>query len=144
MFGKTGVRLAVLMFVLVGATIAQGQDKIQNYFNDTASKVKAATDPAQKREVLNKSFESMANALNKVQSSPLVSQEDKQGIAHLKVVLQEKQDELAGNNGFERVSDAELNAFASYVVQDMEQAEQTVTISLVALLLILLIAILVL
>jgi hypothetical protein len=35
-----------------------------------------------------------------------------------------------------------LNAFANYVVQDMEQAAQSVTISLVALLLIIIIVIL--
>ncbi|MGB5105325.1 MAG: hypothetical protein WBP29_11930 [Candidatus Zixiibacteriota bacterium] len=144
MFGKTAFRLAVVMFVLVGATIAQGQDKIQNYFNDIAAKVKATTDPAQKREVLTKSFESMVNSLNKVQGSPLVTENDKVGIEKLKVIIGEKQDELAGRNGFQRVPDAELNAFAVYVVQDMEQAEQTVTISLVALLLIILIAVLVL
>jgi hypothetical protein len=41
------------------------------------------------------------------------------------------------------VPDAQLNAFADYVVQDMEQARETVTISLVSLLLIILIAILI-
>ena len=131
-----------MMFVLVQAGNAVGADDIQKYFNDTAGKVKAADDPAQKREILNKSLQTMSKALDKVQSSPLISKHDQAGIALLKSTLQEKQDELAGLNGYERVSDVQLNAFSDYVVQDMEQADRTVTISLVALLLIIIIVIL--
>ena len=143
MLGRTALRLAVMMFVMAFAGIAQGQDNIQKYFSDTACKVKATTDPSQKREILNKSFERMFTALNTVQSSTLISKDDKAGIDRLKVILKEKQDELAGINGYEPVPDAQLNAFADYVVQDMEQATQTVTISLVALLLIIIIVILI-
>jgi hypothetical protein len=142
MLGRTTVRLAILVFVMIIAVNAQGQDKLQNYFSDAACKVKATTDPTQKREILNKSFENMVTALNRVQGSPLISKDDKVGIDHYKVVLKEKQDELAGLNGYERVPDAQLNAFANYAVQDMEQAAQSVTISLVALLLIIIIVIL--
>ena len=142
MLGRIAVRLSVMMFVMAFAGIAQGQDKIQNYFSDAASKVKEATDPSQKREILDKSFEKMAKALNAVQSSPLVSKDDKAGIDHFKAIINEKHDELAGLNGYERVPDEQLNAFADYVVQDMEQATQTVTISVVTLLLIIIIIIL--
>ena len=142
MLGRTTVRLAVLIFVMAFAGNAQGQDKLQNYFSDAACKVKVTNDPTQKREILNKSFENMVTALNKVQGSPLISKDDKVGIDHYKAVIKEKQDELAGLNGYERVPDAQLNAFANYVVQDMEQAAQSVTISLVALLLIIIIVIL--
>ncbi|HEX2897950.1 MAG TPA: hypothetical protein VHP63_07875, partial [candidate division Zixibacteria bacterium] len=78
-----------------------------------------------------------------VQGSPLVSKDDKASMEHFKVVIKEKQDELAGLNGFERVPDEQLNDFSDYVVQDMEQATETVTLSLVALLLIILIAVLI-
>jgi hypothetical protein len=142
MLGRTAIRLAVMVFVMAIAGNAYAQDKLQNYFSDAACKVKMTSDPSEKREVLNKSFENMATALNKVQSSPLISKDDKAGIDHYKAILRDKQDELAGVNGYERVPDAQLNAFASYVVQDMEQAAQTVTISLVTLLLIIIIVIL--
>jgi len=143
MLARTVFGVIIMMFVLVQAGNAVGADDIQKYFNDTAGKVKAADDPAQKREILNKSLEKMSKALDKVQSSSLISKDDRVGIALLKSTLQEKQDELAGLNGYERVSDVQLNAFSDYVVQDMEQATQTVTISLVALLLIIIIIILV-
>ena len=133
-----------MTFVLAQAGNATGKDDIQKYFNDTACKVKATTDPAQKREILEKSLQTMSETLDKVQSSPLISEEDRAGISYFKTNLQEKQDELMGVNGYERVADAQLNAFSTYVVQDMEQAEETVTISLVAALLIIIILILVL
>lgn len=142
MFGRTAIRVAVMVFVIAVAGIAQAQDKLQNYVSDAAIKAKATTDPVQKREILNKSFESMVTALNRVQGSPLISSEDKVGIEHYKVILKDKQDELAGLNGYQRVPDAQLDAFANYVVQDMEQATQNITISLVALLLIIIIVIL--
>jgi hypothetical protein len=143
MLGRTAIRLAVMMFIMAFAGIAQGQDNLREYFNDTASKVKATDDPSQKREILNTSFEKMSKALNTVQSSPLISNDDRTGIDRVKIILKDKQDELVGLNGYERVPDAQLNAFADYVVQDMEQAAQTVTISLVALLLIIIIVILI-
>jgi hypothetical protein len=85
----------------------------------------------------------MSKALDMVQSSPLISKDDRVGIDRLKATLQEKQDELAGLNGYERVSDVQLNAFSDFVVQDMEQADRTITISLVAALLIVIIIILI-
>ena len=142
MLGRTAFRLFIILFVVFYAGIAFGQDVLQKYLNETSLKVKATTDPSQKREILNESFEKMSKALDKVQSSPLVSKEDRAGINLLKASLQEKLDELAGLNGYERVSDEQLDSFSDYVVQDMEQADRTVTISLVTLLLIIIIVIL--
>jgi hypothetical protein len=143
MFRRIVVGLTVMTFVMAFAGNVQAQDKLQNYLSGTASKVKATTDPLEKREILNESFEKMSKALNVVQRSPLVSKDDKATIDNIKVILAEKQNELEGLNGYERVPDVQLDAFADYVVQDMEQATQTVTISLVSLLLIILIVILV-
>jgi hypothetical protein len=131
------------MFVLVQAGNAGEKNTIQKYFNDTASKVKATDDPVQKREILTNSLQTMAKALDKVESLGLISQDDRGGIDNFKAALQEKQDELIGANGFDRVPDAQLNAFSDYVVQDMEQADKQITISLVTALLIVIIIILV-
>jgi hypothetical protein len=126
------------------AGIAHGQDKLQNYFSDVAGKVKAAAEPSQKRAILDDSFTRMSKALDVAQDNPLISKADKAGIDQLRTIVKDKHDELAGLNGFDRVPDLQLNAFADYVVQDMEQADKTVSISLVTLLLIIIIAILVL
>ncbi len=141
---KTVLGVIVMMFVLVQAVTAGGKDDIQKYFNDTACKVKATTDPVQKRDILNKSLETMSQALDRVESSGLISEDERAGIDRFKTTLQEKQDELTGSNGFDRVADAQLNAFSDYVVQDMEQAAQSVNISLVAALLIIIVLVLIL
>jgi hypothetical protein len=141
---KTRITLGiiVMMFVLSIPVVANGDGEIQKYFNDAVVKVKATEDASVKREILNESFESMFKAINKVQSLGLVSKEESKGIDLFKTSLKEKQDELKGINGFERVQDFQLNDFSNYVVQDLEQA--TITISLVGALLIIIILVLIL
>lgn len=135
-------RSFVLMFVLIFQAYAGGKGELQNYFNNTAHKVKATNDPSEKRAILTTSFQTMLKALEIVKHSPGVSKEDGRSLDRVKASIQEKQDELAGTNGYVRVSDAQLNNFSNYVVQDMEQADQIVSISLVTLLLIVIVVIL--
>ena len=144
MLARTALRVIIVMCVLVYAGIALGQDNLQGYFNETACKVKATADPSQKRAILSERLQDMSTALNRVESSTLVSENDRAGIDRFKAVLEERQSELAGTNGYDRVPDEQLNAFSDFVVQDGEQADRTITISLVALLLIIIILILVL
>jgi hypothetical protein len=136
---RTILGTIVALLVLGQTGYAAANDGILKYFNNTAGKVKATSDPAQKREILNKSLQNMTIVLDKVQNMPLVSKDDRAGINQIKTNLQEKQNELAGTNGYDRVLDAQLNDFSDYVVQDMEQAPETITISVVTLLLIVLI-----
>jgi hypothetical protein len=131
----------VMMFVLALPANAGGKGDLQKYFSDAANKVKATDNPSEKRAILNESFQTMSKALDMVQSLPSISKDDRIGIDRFKAALQEKQDELAGRNGYVRVSDAQLNAFSDYVVQDVEQAEM-ITISLVTLLLIIILVVL--
>ena len=132
----------LIMFVLVIPINAGGKGELQKHFSDVAKKVKATENVAEKRAILENSFKDMSKALDKVQSSFLVSKEDKDGIENLKSTLKENQDELAGINGYERVPDSQLNNFSNYVVQNMEQADSTITISVVALVLIILLVVL--
>ncbi len=132
----------LILFVLVIPVNASGKGDLQKHFNNVANKVKASENAAEKRAILENSFRDMSDALDKVQSSFLVSKEDKDGIENLKATLKEHQDELAGINGYDRVPDSQLNNFSSYVVQNMEQADSTITISVVALVLIILLVVL--
>ncbi|MCX5801039.1 MAG: hypothetical protein NTX17_06595 [Candidatus Eisenbacteria bacterium] len=147
MSARTTSRLIVMAFVMMFALVhvgnALGQDNLQKYFNDTACKVKATADPSQKRAILNEGLQNMSEALNRVESSRLISKDDRVGIDRFRVTLEERQNELVGSNGYDRVPDEQLNAFSDFVVQDMEQAEQTITISVVVLLLIIIIVILI-
>ncbi len=125
----------IMMFLLAIPVNAGGKGELQEYFSNTAKKVKASENASEKRKILNESFQNMSTALDKVQSLGMISKKDRIGIDHFKTALQDKQDELAGRNGYERVSDTQLNAFSDYVVQDMEQASGVVTISIVTLIL---------
>jgi len=132
----------LLMFVMTIPVNADGKDELKQFYSKTADKVKATENADEKREILNESFNNMSNVLDKVLSSGLISESDRVGIEQYKTTLQEKQNELEGINGYERVQDSQLNSFANYVVQDMEQADSTITISVIALLLIIIIVIL--
>jgi hypothetical protein len=132
----------ILTLTISAAAFAGEREGLQRYYNETARAVKEASDPAQKREILTTSLDRMGSALDALEKTPLLSAEDRAGIARYRAALREKQDELAGTNAFERVSDSDLNAFSVYMVQDMEQAGEYITISLVGALLILILIIL--
>lgn len=129
--------LTLMCCVSVGG-LAQSQGTIQKHFQDAATKVQAAGTAGEKRMILDRSFRTMSKALDVAERSASLSAADVQGIALLRSSLKDKQDELAGTNGFTAVPDAQLNVFSTYVVQDMEQAAEMVSISLVALVLIIL------
>jgi|WetSurMetagenome_2_1015567.scaffolds.fasta_scaffold172048_2 uncharacterized integral membrane protein len=133
----------IILLLLALPAHAGGIGELQKYFSDAAVKVKATDDPTEKREILDQSFQTMSAAVDMAKKSELISQNDGVGLARFSAALQEKQDELAGRNGFVRVPDEQLNAFSDYVVQDSEQADQVVTISVVTLLLILLLVVLI-
>jgi hypothetical protein len=141
---KSALPLLVVIGVLGWAGTAMSQDKIHNYLNDTSLKVKAATSPEQKREILATNLGQLARAINTVKGAPLTTDQDRVNLSRLQATLQEKSDELIGANGFDRVPDNQLNAFSTYVVQDMEQADRTITVSLVVVLLVVIILILIL
>jgi hypothetical protein len=132
----------VIMSVLALPLFAGGKGEIQKYFSDAATRAIAAADPVQKRQILSESFQTMFTALDIAQRLPFISKDDSLGIVRFRATLQEKQDELAGRNGYVRVSDQQLNAFSSYVVQDIEQADEVITISLLTLVLIILLVVL--
>jgi hypothetical protein len=132
----------VMTCVLALPAHSGGKGQLQQYFSEAAAQVKATASPSEKRRILDESFRTMSKALDMVQGSPLMSTEDGVATRLVRERLREQQDELAGTNGYTRVKDAQLNAFSEYVVQDMEQADQVITISVVTLLLILIIVIL--
>ncbi len=139
MLRKTVVMCSLIILVFTFAGAVQAQENVQEFFNDVATKVKAVDDPAEKRDILETELERMSEALSRVQMSPLVPGGDKEGLKRLQANIQEKKDELAGENGFGGVPATQLNNFADYIVQDMEQADRTVTMSIVTLLLLIIV-----
>lgn len=127
-------QIFILMFLFAIPVNAGGKEELKNYFNNVANKVKNTVNTLEKRTILSESFQDMNKVLDKIQNSGFISKEDLTGIDQFKASLLEKQYELEGSNGYERVADSQLNDFSNYVMQDLEQA--SITISLVAILLI--------
>lgn len=144
MTARTFLGALIVVLALTQAVHAGGGGTLGNHFNNTAGEVKAADNPAQKRDILRNSLETMTSALDRVEQSALVTDEDRAGAKLLRSSTTEKLDELNGTNGFDRVADSQLDSFGDYIVQDMQQADQYVTVSLVALLLIVIVLILIL
>jgi len=93
--------------------------------------------PADIRENIERSLQTIAEALDRVQRAPMISRDDRARLEKLKATVLEKQDGLAGLNGFHLVPDSQLSAFVDNVVQDMERADRTITVRLVSALLLL-------
>jgi hypothetical protein len=144
MLAKMLLGAFIFLFAMGSAVLADDGGDVSAHFNSTAREVKSENDPVQKRAILSKSLQTMTSALDKIESSGLISSEDRIGASRLKANLKEKQDELNGANSFERVPDSQLNNYSDYIVQDMQQANQYITISVVTLLLIIILAVLIL
>ncbi|MEP1306459.1 MAG: hypothetical protein ABJK11_05295 [Balneola sp.] len=115
--------------------------KFKKHINNMVKSVEKAESPDQKREILNNSFDDLIGAIEKVEGMSVVPEADKKGLTTLKADIQDKKDELNGINGFQPVQSKNLNNFANFVQQDMEQAD-TVTIGVTTLLLIIIILLL--
>ncbi|MFZ0455795.1 MAG: hypothetical protein WCE54_12490 [Ignavibacteriaceae bacterium] len=131
------------LFVIFGyiqqAKAADIHKELKKYFNDIAVKVKNTSNTERKREILNDSFKKMMTALDEVEHTPL-SENDIQSLKSFKKQLKLKYNELNGIDGFEKVSNNNLNNFADYSVQDLEPSAEYVTISVLTLVLIIIAA----
>lgn len=123
-----------------GATKAE--NKLKDYFSDAALRVKKEHDPAEKREILNRSFEKVFKAVDRIERMPGFSSVDLQVVSEIRNRTQDKFDELNGLNNYQPVSDAQLNHFADYVVQDVEQARSVVIVTTTTVLLIIILVLL--
>ncbi len=137
------LKLAIFMLLtvfLAGSAFAGNdtQKELKDYFNKVNQKVKQTEDPAQKRAILNNSFDDLLKAFNTAGQMPL-SQKDREGINYFENKIRDKKDELNGQNGYDKVADASLNQFANYSMQQFEQSTEYITISVIALVLIIIV-----
>ncbi|MDO8550086.1 MAG: hypothetical protein Q7S39_08065 [Ignavibacteria bacterium] len=143
------LKLKIIFTVLLSLFLFQTskaddlKKELQKYMNEIITEVREAETPEEKREILNDLFENLQGSFEVAKNSPLVPEEDHKGIEILYCKINERQNELNGLNGFERVPDIKLNEFAYFSLQDIEQADTLLTISLTTLLLIIILAILI-
>lgn len=134
----------ILSFFLFQTSKADDLKKeLQKYINEIITEVKEAETPDEKREILNDLFEDLQSSFSAAKNSPYVPEEDHKGIDILETKMRDRHNELNGLDGFEKVPDNKLNEFATFTLQDIEQADTIITISLTTLLLIIILAILI-
>lgn len=137
----SGLVVVTCMFialpVLAQNSATKADNKLKDYFSSIAQQVKKEQDPAQKRAILNRGFEKVFNVADRIEKMPSFSSSDLQVISELRSRTQDKFDELNGLNGYEPVGDAQLDNFANYVVQDMEQAKSVTIVTSTAVLIVL-------
>jgi hypothetical protein len=124
----------------------QAQERFKDALNEVALKVRAAPAPAEKRAIMLRFAAGVESGLRDAQGYAVLSDADKLGLQSLQETFHAYAAELDGRDGLVRVPDADLDDYAGYMLQRMEQAPVGggVYISGGALLLIILILILVL
>ena len=121
--------LALLIHLPALGQADKAESKIKAYINDVVQKVEVENNADQKRQILNASFDKLITVFEKVEKMEKFSSEEKAGIIELRNTLAEKKDELNGVNGYQAVPNNQLNNFANFVQQDIEQADPYITIS---------------
>ena len=141
----TGLFVAFFFFTATTITAAQNNHAatlFKEQINKMVQKVEKADTPKKKREILNTSFDKLLTAFEKVKDMKTLSKADQAALHKLALNITQKRNELNGLAGFKRVENSQLNNFAHFVQQDLEQADSTVTISVTVLLLIIIILLL--
>lgn len=138
---------ALIVGLLAGTAVPAQADidphkQLKEHIREVVQDVKAAPTAERKRELLDARLREIMTALDRVETMTRLSPSDQEGINALRARLQEKIDELNGQNGYEAVPASQLNSFADYVQQDFEQADNTLTISLTTALLLLILIVL--
>lgn len=145
LLAKLTLPLIICSLVFVGTSDAQTNkvsETFKKHFNQTVQNVKSTDSPVEQRALLNDSFVDMLEALNRINKSADLSNDERKSLLAFKNEIKDKQSELNGWNGFDEIQDDELIDFSDYSQQELEQANRTLTISLTSALLIVLILLL--
>ena len=134
------------LFLLFGTQgYAQNTDpfqKIKTHLNEVVKDIHQTTEPELKREKLDTELTGLISTISKVENMDGIHDTDRDNLSDLRTDLQNKKDELNGENGYARVPSNQLNDYATFVQQDLEQADSVVTLSLSTALLIVIILLL--
>jgi hypothetical protein len=98
------------------------EERYHAALSQITQEVRQAQDPAEKRRILSGFFRHMEDGLLKAETLSSLPEQDKQALHTVLGKYYAYQAELDGTAGYARVEDRDLDDFASYVRQDMEQA----------------------
>ncbi len=124
----SSVHVFLLVLAMVGTGRADaGSSSIEERFktsiNVMVQKVERAENPSEKREIIGAFLLRMDRGMAMVQTFQSLSHEDEAGIVSARDKIHAQYEDLKGLNGHVKVSDADLNSYAAYIQQAMEQAD---------------------
>lgn len=139
--------LTSLLLVFAIQTVSYAQsvnitETFKKHFNETVLDVQATDNSVEKRAILNKSLSKMINTIETIEKRATLTDIEIADLQTYKLGLVDKQSELNGLDGFDRVLDNDLDDFSNYSQNFIEQANRTVTIGVTTALLILIILLL--
>ena len=115
-----------LLAATVPAKAAPGSALVEEQYKAALSRltqeVRQAQSPTEKREILHHFVDGMRDGLQKAETLESIQPSDRETLRSVAGKFDGYKAELDGMNGYARVADADLDAFAGYVQQGMEQA----------------------
>jgi len=141
---KAGLLFTIILFTCQTAIAQSGSfsEIFKQHFNETAEKVEQAETAEEKRTYLNDSFDNMLTAINRIERTANLSDDEQAQLISFKEDIEERKSELNGLDGFDEIVDEDLDDFSNFSLEMMEQANRTITLSLTTALLIVLILLL--
>jgi hypothetical protein len=125
--GRAFLAAAIVTLTAAHVAYASSKTEIIEYFRDTAVRVHSTTESPSKRAIMHQSLQTISRAFRKLESLPLLSQGNRVDVGRLRISLEAKKDELMGIEGYERIPDAQLDAFSQLVAQDIDKAVGSAT-----------------
>ncbi len=98
------------------------EEQYKAALNRMAQQVRQAPDAAEKRAILERFTEKMRTGLKNAESLPSLQEADRATLETVAGKFSAYHDELQGAPGYTRVADADLDAYAGFIQQGMEQA----------------------
>ena len=121
--------VGILFFTVAMALPVQAEDnhgalqaRVKVALNEMVQDVKDAESPAEKREVLNRFVGKIEHRADLAGKIPFLSVENHAALNMLQGKFEGYKNELQATSG-NGIADKDLDAFASFVQQDLEQAE---------------------
>jgi len=140
--------LASAVLVCAFATTAFAQstnvtETFKKHFNETVQEVYGAEHADEKRAILNESFNKMITAIDRIESTASLTEDQIAQLHTYRLGIVEKQNELNGLDGFDEIVDEDLDEFSNFSQDFIEQANRTtITIGVTTALLIIIILLL--
>ena len=115
---------AIALPAHAGADQAMLQSRVKVALNEMVQDVKAAESPAAKREVMDKFLGKIEGRTEMIGKVPFLPAENRAALKLLQNKFEGYETTLKGVPGAGGIADKDLNAFAGFMQQDLEQAAE--------------------